>query len=123
LYICNALVHHGHSAFSLTILEYIDIANLSKEEARKLILEREQYYLDLFFNKEEPLYNILKIVGSSLGYKHSAETLLKMSEAKKGVKNPMFGKTGENSPIFGRSYTAETLAKPLRGLVKPIKVN
>jgi len=42
-YICNALNHHKYSAFSLSILEYIDITNLSLEEARKLILEREQY--------------------------------------------------------------------------------
>lgn len=30
-YICNALIHHTHSVFSLTILEYIDISNLDFE--------------------------------------------------------------------------------------------
>lgn len=25
MYICNAILHHGHSSFSLSILEYIDI--------------------------------------------------------------------------------------------------
>jgi len=43
MYICNALLHHGHSSFSLTILEYTDISNLSLEKARILILEREQH--------------------------------------------------------------------------------
>jgi len=46
MYIYNALLAHGYSSFSLTILEYIDISNLTKDEARKLILLREQYYLD-----------------------------------------------------------------------------
>lgn len=34
-YICNALNYYTHSAFSLTILEDIDIKGLSKEEAKK----------------------------------------------------------------------------------------
>jgi group I intron endonuclease len=45
-YIYNALLDYGHSSFSLSILEYIDITNLSEDKARKLILEREQYYLN-----------------------------------------------------------------------------
>jgi hypothetical protein len=40
-YICNAIIYHIHSAFSLNILELIDILNLSKEEARLLIIEKE----------------------------------------------------------------------------------
>jgi len=42
-YIYNAILLHGYSNFSISILEYIDISNLSKEEARKLILERDQH--------------------------------------------------------------------------------
>lgn len=61
MYIYNALKHHVYSAFSLWILEYIDISNLSKEEVRKLILERENYYLKTF----TPTYNISKIAGFS----------------------------------------------------------
>lgn len=49
-------------------MEYIDVSNLPKEEARKLILEREQYYLDLL----KPEY--FKVAGSSLGFKHSEES-------------------------------------------------
>ncbi len=43
MHIYNALVYYGYLAFSLTILEYINISNLSKKEAYKLILEREQF--------------------------------------------------------------------------------
>jgi hypothetical protein len=46
MYICNAIITHTHSAFSLFIFEYINIENLSKEDVRKLILSRKQYYLD-----------------------------------------------------------------------------
>jgi hypothetical protein len=45
-YICNALSHHGYSAFSFTILEYIDLTGLSKDQIRKFILEREQHYIN-----------------------------------------------------------------------------
>src|SRR5690606_18867846 len=84
-YISRALICHGHSVFSLSIIEYIDISHLSKDEAKTLILEREQYYLDLL----EPAYNILKLAGSSLGYKHLEESLLKMSLSKSGENNPL----------------------------------
>lgn len=70
-YICNALICHTHSAFSLTILEYIGISNLSKDEARKKILEREQPYIDTL----SPEYKILKVAGSSLGHELSEEVI------------------------------------------------
>lgn len=101
--ICNALYSHGYSKFSLTIIEYIDISNSSKEEAKKLILEREQFYLDTLV----PDYNILKIAGNLLGFKHSKEALSKMSLAKSGKNNPMHGKIGENCPSFGSTVSEE----------------
>lgn len=125
-YISRALTLHTHSAFSLSILEYIDITNLSVEESRVLILEREQVYLDLVFSEDEPnTYNLLQSAGSSLGFKHtdgakaligtaqsgktySEETIAKMIEAQRNVDrsgedNPMFGRTGEDHPMFGRT--------------------
>ncbi|QCB16382.1 hypothetical protein (mitochondrion) [Armillaria borealis] len=55
-------------------------------------MQREQYYLDLFdFD-----YNILEKANSSLGYKHTSETISKM----KGRKN-----------LLGYKHTEETLAK------------
>jgi len=131
-YISRALISHGYSAFSLTILEYIDIIGLSKEDTRKLILEREQNYINLIFSEAEPnTYNILKVAGSNLGFTHSDETkaliglaqskfdrageknpfygkihspenLVKFSEAKSGKNNPMFGRIGELNPMFGK---------------------
>jgi group I intron endonuclease len=100
-HICNALSLYGYSSFSITILEYIDISNLSKDQIKVLILEREQYYL----NNLSPEYNILKIAGTTLGFKHSEIAKLKMG----GKNNPMFGKTGEKNPFFGKTLSIETL--------------
>jgi len=120
IYIYNAILAHGHSAFTLFILEYIDISNLSKEDARKLILEREQYYLDkMFLTEPKPeSYNLLKTAGSLLGYKHSPESLAKFT----GENHPMFGKTGEKCPNFGKCHSAETktnISEAMKGEKNP----
>lgn len=59
-----ALLKYKHNNFTLEIIEYC-----SKEK----LLEREQYYIDLF----KPKYNILKFAYSLLGFKHSAENIAK----------------------------------------------
>jgi group I intron endonuclease len=120
-YIARALLVHTYSAFSLSILEFIDITNLSKEEARKLILEREQFYIDSL----EPTYNINPIAGSRLGTRHTNETKALMSAAKTGENHPMYNKThteetkalisrmlsGENHPKFGISLSDDIITK------------
>src|ERR1700733_9532476 len=63
--ISRAFIKYGYSNLSLTILEYCDKSDL---------LLREQYYFDKF----SPQYNILKIAGSSRGFKHSEETKRKI---------------------------------------------
>jgi group I intron endonuclease len=122
-YICNALIHHSYSAFSLSILEYIDISNLSKEKARELVLSREQYFLDLLFSVELGLktYNILQIAGSSLGYRHTDESLVKMSG--ENHSRPMLGRTGENNPNFGKTLSEKTralISEALSGVNHPM---
>ena len=69
--IARAILKYGYANFQLEMLEYCD---------REKCIEREQYYMDLL----SPEYNILKIAGSSLGYKHTEETIAKMG----GVKSP-----------------------------------
>lgn len=65
--ICNSLLKYGHYNFSIDILEYCEPS---------VLIKREQYYIDIL----KPEYNILKKAGSSLGYKHTKETLLKLKE-------------------------------------------
>ena len=115
LVINKALIKYGYSNFSLEILEYCDINNLT---------EREPYY----FDKLNPKYNTLKVAGSSLGHKLTEETKAKISKALKGVyvkeKSALFGrihseetkalmslkKFKENNPLFGKVHSEETKA-------------
>jgi group I intron endonuclease len=91
LIISRALIKYGYSGFSLEILEFCEKSDL---------LEREQYYLDLL----KPEYNILKIAGSSLGFKQSEDTKAKISKSLKGIY------VGKNSALFGRVHSEETKA-------------
>lgn len=68
--ICKALLKYGYAGFRLEILEYCPVST---------VLDREQFYID----KLNPEYNILKIAGSNLGYKHSEASLKLMSDASK----------------------------------------
>lgn len=68
--ICRALLKYGYVGFRLEILEYCPSS---------IVLTREQFYLDKF----NPEYNILKVAGSNLGYKHSEASLKSMSIASK----------------------------------------
>ena len=63
------MLKYGYSNFQLEILEY---------STKNKVLIKEQYYLDLL--KSE--YNILTTAGSSLGYRHSPETIAKFKARK-----------------------------------------
>lgn len=61
-----AILKYNIVNFSLDILEYCSSKN---------VIQREQYYLDTY----KPIYNIIKIAGSSLGYVHNEISLAKMN--------------------------------------------
>lgn len=63
--ILDALLKYGYNNFTLEILEYCP---------KTVLLEREQFYLDLLV----PEYNILKHAYSLLGFKHSQESIEKL---------------------------------------------
>jgi len=79
----KALLKFGQTRICLTGLEFVDLNGLTPRSRvfRQILLEREQHYLD----SERPAYNILEVAGSSLGFKLSEETRLKMSASKKGL--------------------------------------
>lgn len=109
--IYNALLKNGYSLFKLEILEYCELAD---------VIEREQYYIDLLC----PEYNLNQIAGSRFGSKHSEETRQKMSENRKGGKNPMYGVLGENSPRFGLKHSEETgPPAQIENILKKLKLN
>lgn len=62
--IYKGLLKYGYANFDFKIIEYCNVKNL---------IIREQYYIDTL----KPEYNLLKLAGSSLGYKHTEETISK----------------------------------------------
>jgi group I intron endonuclease len=130
-HIYKALLKYGYSNFNLSILEYVDGQNLSKEDIKILLLEKEQMYI----NTLKPDFNILKIAGSPLGRRlsknardllsksrkgkydgihnpmfgriHSLETKLSLSSINTGINNPMFGRTGDNNILSKKVYIYE----------------
>lgn len=74
-------------------------------------IEREQYY----FDKLNPEYNVLKIAGSSFGYKHTEETLVKLRERKHSEET-----RAKLSPEgMGKKISEETRAK-LKCRIRPV---
>lgn len=120
--IVSALLKYGYSKFRIEILEYCEPTDT---------ISREQYYLD----KLKPKYNILTKAGSSLGFKHSEETLVKLRGRKlsdltralmkekavgrhigrkhteKTLKIMSEVKKGKNNPLFGTNHSEETKVK------------
>lgn len=86
-YLQKAYNKYGRYAFEYSVIEIV--------RCPKLLIEREQYWLDTTMSYEPGNgYNICKIAGSTLGFKHSRESKLLMSQ---------FGKQ--------RTYSDETRAK------------
>ena len=77
----NALNKYGLNNFVFLILQYC-------EPVEELCLGLEQSYLDMF----KPKYNILKLAGSSQGFKHSPETIAKLKKMHAGKLHPRYGK-------------------------------
>ena len=117
--IYNSLTKYGHKNFCLAILEDLGpLHNISK----KLILDREQFYLDILFKlSSDKILNLSPTAGSTLGFKRSSEFKLNRS----GNLNPMFGKNfspeflemqnkdkkGINNPMYGVIKSEATIAK------------
>jgi group I intron endonuclease len=102
--IYSAILKYGLKNFQVEIVEYCAAENT---------ISREQYYIDLL----KPKYNILTTAGSRLGYIHSEEARLKMSNSSKGRKFSeetkkllSLAKKGMNNPNFGKRHSKETRA-------------
>jgi len=73
---------------------------------KNIILEREQFYLDLYFGKDN-CYNLSPKAVSMLGYKWSEEQLKKRS----GENHHFFGIKGIKHPCHGKRHSEETKQK------------
>jgi hypothetical protein len=97
----KALLKYGFSNFMLEIFEYCD---------KDIVLKREQYYMDMF----KPKYNIVDMAGSTLGYKHTSESIAKMRD---------FVLSEETRKIKALSTLNATNARKTSILVKNINTN
>ena len=76
----NAWNKYGSEAFTFTVLEFVEDA--------KLLIEREQYWID-FADTVKSGYNMAPKAGSILGYKFDESSRRKMSESATGhIKSP-----------------------------------
>jgi group I intron endonuclease len=116
----RAIEKHGLDNFCFYVFEYFDYvdANISHEA----ITDLETAYINKF--SFIMLYNFMRTATSSLGYKHTEEAKLKMSQRLADKTNhPMFGKThskealaliskpGELNPMYGKKHSEETKLK------------
>jgi group I intron endonuclease len=103
--ICKSLLKYSYEEFSLIIIE-----NCNEDK----LIEREQYWIDNL----KPTYNVLNTAYSSIGYKHTEESKILMSElaklrthteeTKSKIKDAL---SGSNNPFFGKKHTEESILK------------
>ena len=106
--IYSAILKYGYSNFELVILEYCD---------KQILLEREQYYIDLL----KPQYNILRTAGSRYGVTLSEKTKLLIGLSSKGRIHTKEAKAimsklaklriKEKASMHGKNHTVETRLK------------
>ena len=100
--IVKALLKYDYFNFSLLILQYVE---------PEFLIVRETFYITHII----PHYNVLKQGYSSLGYKHTEETLNLLSELAKNRTHSDKTKgliaravTGENNPFYNKSHSIES---------------
>jgi len=121
-YLQNAWNKYGADSFVFELLE----ATKSDKDS---IIEKEQHYLDTLQPFGDHGYNICTVAYSCLGIKRSKETIRRLSEAKLGDKNPMYGrivsaetrkklsdaKSGDKHWSYGINRPEETIDKIRKG--------
>jgi len=77
----KSVLKHGWINFKFGVLEYIDLStNTDTKQNKKIILDREQYYLDNI----NPSLNICKTAGSPLGVKRDIMFSINLSRSRRG---------------------------------------
>lgn len=100
----NSYNKYGKSNFIFEVIEYI--------EDRTKLIEKEQYYLDLYksYNKKNG-FNICPTAGSLLGYKQSEETKLKRANSNRGKKRSIESKLRMSKSKLGIKMSDESKLK------------
>ena len=100
--ITRAMLKYGPSNFSLWILEYAEVNEISTRET-------------IYIAQIIPYYNVLKVGYSSIGYKHTEETKILLSKLRKNTLHTPETKalitralTGENNPFYNKNHSMES---------------
>jgi group I intron endonuclease len=118
-YLQASWIKHTEINFKFEIIEMCE---------KEKLIEREQFYIDLYDCVSPKGYNLLSIAGSPLGFKHSEETKqtmrkpkapshkLSISESRKGMKfeqshSDNISKSKKNKPIDGGPSAKARLGK------------
>ena len=100
----NQRLQNHYNKYGIGDLEFSVLLGCDKED----LIKNEQCFLDMC----KPYFNICKVAGSPLGYKHSKKAKLKMSkprskEARKNMSEAMMG----NTNALGTKHSNETKIK------------
>ena len=110
--ILKALLKYGPLKFNFKVLETVEARkrldlSISKSEIKKIIVTKEQYYMDLI----KPEYNLNPKAGSNFGRIFSEEIRKKMSLSKLGKPGNKKGAIlSENSKVLFREKSGKALA-------------
>lgn len=108
-YLQNSVIKYGIENFKFEVLE---------ECLPEFCISCEQYWINMLDSTNSAFgYNLLAVAGSSLGYKHSKESLLKMSAAVKLRWKDV------PHPLKGRKISEEQRIRLLKGLAEYLKLN
>lgn len=102
----NSFNKYGRENFIFEIIEECEECE-EYENIKELLLNKEQYYIDTL----TPQYNILVIAGSSLGYNHSEETKIKISNSTKGKEKSKEHRESMKGCQIGKIVSEETKQK------------
>jgi group I intron endonuclease len=109
IYLQRLFDKHGEESLSFHILEEVVGDNED-------LLKKEQEWIDK--NDFSKLINICPTAGNTAGRKHTEKSKMLMSKNHadvSGENNPMFGKSGELSPNYGKKHSEETKRKISEG--------
>ena len=100
--IIQALLKYGQNNFALLIVEYVEMKDLAI---------RESYFISTFL----PYYNVLKQGYSSIGFKHTEETKILLSDLAKTRQHSKETKAlitqalvGENNPFYNKNHSFDS---------------
>jgi len=120
----SAINKYGVKNFSFHVLEYVDVADLSRGEAKSLLIKAEQAWIDMVVPFGNSGYNMLFVAGSHLGAKRSDACKAALSRAFKGKKHPAWRVEKNRQAQIGKIMSAESSEKKklsMIGRISPMK--